>query len=463
LLLERTQFPRDKVCGDYVEPRGLRVLELMGCLDRLEQGGLLAITDSAIFVDGERRHRGPIPFYGQIRGLVPHGYVIPRVDLDDVMLDAAARAGARVQQETAVIGVHSGPDGVEVTARRAGGDVSYRAPLVVGADGANSVVGACSGLLADDDRYMAVAQRAYMRGAEGNIGEAIFWFDEQFFPGYGWMFPMADGRLNVGVGILSEMRRRSAINVPSLFRAFIERMHRSHPRGAGLELCAPAKGGVVKTYGGARRNYFNGGVLVGDAGSFADPMTGEGITPALESALMAVPVLMQALEDGRFHAQQLSAYEVSFRRYFDPAMQFLDLCAATFRNHYFARPWLGAMARGCELAQNDTEFALVGASYFGGLDIRPYGFLKQISIRIMQDIALAWPRSVTQLLDQGKQPGGVTIGDLAEWQVAWSRSALRDPLWHIRWTMDLQRKWIKVLAHMTRATTDPRAAGLIDG
>src|SRR5207249_5106513 len=104
----------------------------------------------------------------------------------DVMLDAAARAGACVQQKTAVIGVHSGPDGVEVRARRAGGDVYYRAPLVVGADSANSVVGACSGLLADDDRHMAVAQRAYMRGAGGNIGEAIFWFDEQFFPGYGW-------------------------------------------------------------------------------------------------------------------------------------------------------------------------------------------------------------------------------------------------------------------------------------
>jgi geranylgeranyl reductase family protein len=462
LLLERTQFPRDKVCGDYVEPRGLRILELVGCLERLEQSGLLAITDSATFVDGECRYRGPIPFYGRSAELSPHGYIIPRVELDDALLGAAARAGARVHQKAAVIGVHSGPDGVEVTARRAGTDVRYRAPLIVGADGANSVVGTTMGMLADDERHIAVAQRAYMRGAEGNIGEAVFWFDEQLFPGYGWMFPMADGRVNVGVGILSETRRRLGVHIPSLFRMFIERVRKFHPRSACLELCAPAIGGIVKTYGGARRNYFPGGVLIGDAGSFVDPMTGEGITPAFESALLAAPVLMRALEVGHFHGQQLSEFEASFRRYFDPAMDFLDLCAATLRNNYLARPWLRALARGCELAQKDPEFALVGGSYFGGLDIWPRGILGQIWVRIAQDLVLMWPRSAAQLLGPKTQATGATIVDLVEWQGAWSRSALRDPLWHARWSMDLQRKWVRVLASMARATIDPRAAGLTD-
>ena len=149
----------------------------------------------------------------------------------------------------------------------AGSDVRYRAPLVVGADGANSIVGTSAGLLADDERHTAVAQRAYMSGADGTIGEAVFWFDEQLFPGYGWMFPMADGRVNVGVGILSETRRRLRIQIPSLFRAFIERTRRFHPRSASLELCTPAIGGVVKTYGGASRNYFHGlpGPVRGDA------------------------------------------------------------------------------------------------------------------------------------------------------------------------------------------------------
>jgi menaquinone-9 beta-reductase len=462
LVLERTQFPRDKVCGDYVEPRGLRILELMGCLERLAQGRLLAITDSATFVDGQCRYRGPIPFYGHSAELAAHGYIIPRVELDDALLGAAAQAGARVHQKASVIGVNAGPDGVVVTARCAGSEVRYQAPLVVGADGANSVVGSSVGLLADDERHTAVAQRAYMSGADGTIGEAGFWFDEQLFPGYGWIFPMADGRVNVGVGILSETRRRLRVHIPGLFRAFIERVRRSHPRGTGLELCAPAIGGVVKTYGGASRNYFNGGVLIGDAGSFADPMTGEGITPAFESALLAAPVLMSALEAGQFGGPQLSEFEASFRRYFDPAMDFLDLCAATLRNHYMARPWLRALARGCELAQADAEFALIGGSYFGGLDVRPRGILGQIWVRIAQDLVLVWPRSATQLLDPKPQPTGVTIGDLVEWQGAWSRSALRDPLWHARWAMDVQHKWVRCLASMSRATTDPRATGLPD-
>ena len=60
-VLERTRFPREKVCGDYVEPRGLRILERMGTLERLETGGPLRITHSATYVDGECRYRGRDP------------------------------------------------------------------------------------------------------------------------------------------------------------------------------------------------------------------------------------------------------------------------------------------------------------------------------------------------------------------------------------------------------------------
>ena len=102
LVLERTSFPREKVCGDYVEPRGLRILERMGCLDRLEERALLPVTHSATFVGWEERYAGRIPFYGIDNFLPAHGYIVPRDELDDAMLAAAERAGARVHQETLV-------------------------------------------------------------------------------------------------------------------------------------------------------------------------------------------------------------------------------------------------------------------------------------------------------------------------------------------------------------------------
>ena len=451
-VLERTRFPREKVCGDYVEPRGLRILERMGTLERLETGGPLRITHSATFVDGECRYRGEIPFYGPGGDLPPHGYIIARDELDDAMLRTAAEAGATVHEETQATAVDAGAGGVTVEAKRGGKSVRYRARLVAGADGVNSVVARDCGLTADDERRLAVAQRAYATVAD-DVGEAAFFFGEDLFPGYGWLFPLAGGRANLGVGILAETRRRLDLHVPELFAGFVERLREMHPRCGALELCGPPIGGIVRTYGAAGSNHADGAVLVGDAGCFVDPMTGEGITPAMESALLASPVLRDALAAKRFDAAQLAPYEAAFRAYFDPAMRFLDLCAATLRNPHLARPWLKALARGCEVASTDAAFARTGGGYFGGLDVRPFGILGQMWVRIAQDLALAWPR----LLRRGSS--GTTVGDLLEWQLAWTRSLLSDPLWHARWSADVQRQWVRLLAS-GRSGTDPRFAGV---
>jgi hypothetical protein len=348
-----------------------------------------------------------------------------------------------------------------VQGRRAGKSVWYRARLVAGADGANSVVAASAGVLVDDERHTAVAQRAYATGVDSDVHEASFFFDESLFPGYGWVFPMAGGRVNVGIGILSETRRRLGLNVPSLFLEFVEGLRRRHPGSAGLELCSAPIGGNVRTYGAAGGNHFDGGVLVGDAGGFVDPMTGEGITTGAESALLAAPVLQAALEAGRFDSGQLSAYERAFRAYFDPAMMFLDLCAATLRNRHLARPWLKALGRGCDLAQGNTAFALAGGSYFGGLHVQPFGILAHLWTRIAEDLLLVWPRSLAGLA-RGGGSDTPAVGDLLEWQVAWSRSFVGDPLWHARWAQEVQRKALRVLSSLDPAQRDPRAAGLLD-
>ena len=238
VVLERTRFPREKVCGDYVEPRGLRILQRMGCLGRLEESGPLPITHSATFVDGECRYSGEIPFYGQGGDLPPHGYIVPRDELDDVMLTAAAEAGATVHQETTVTAVDAGSRGVEVTARHGARTARYRARLVAGADGASSLVARSAGLAVDDARHTAVAQRAYAT-VEG-VREAVFFFDEDTFPGYGWMFPLAGGRVNLGVGILSETRHRLDVHVPALFAEFVERLRRTHPQLRGPRALRPA-------------------------------------------------------------------------------------------------------------------------------------------------------------------------------------------------------------------------------
>ncbi len=456
VLLERTRFPREKVCGDYVEPRGLAILRDMGCLATLDARTPLPITNSSTYVEGVARYRGPIPFYGRDERTPPHGYIVPRDDLDTVMLEAAEAAGATVHQETAGSAVRIDRSGVEVEARRNGRTIRYRGALVAGADGVNSVVATAADILSDDERHIAVARRAYATGMDADVGEAMFWFDRSLFPGYGWVFPMAGGRVNVGIGILAETRRRGDIAIPALFDAFLDRLRASGPPYEHLELCSTPIGGIVKTYGGAGPRHLDRGVLIGDAGSFVDPMTGEGITPAMESALLAAPVLLDSLHRGAFGAGALAAYDADARAYFDPSMRFLAACASTLRNPHLAGPWLDALARGCELAQADPTFARDASAYFGGQDVRPSGVLTAMAGRVVRDLFLAWPGTLSSLAGRS---GGTTLTDLVAWQRAWAKSLLADPVWHVRWAMEVQRKWIGLMANGLASAGDPRAIG----
>jgi hypothetical protein len=366
-----------------------------------------------------------------------------------------------VEQGTTVTGVTTGKKMAVVEAERGKRRVNYKTKLAVGADGVNSVVARSAGLLAWDSRYTAVSQRAYACGIDGDIGEAAFYFDDEFFPGYGWMFPMGRGVVNLGVGILSETAERLSINIPKLFEEFLSKLKRTHHRCANLELIRRPIGGIVKTYGGAGPNYFSGGLLIGDAGSFVDPMTGEGITPAMDSALIAADVIENALSSGRTDAEFLSAYEARFRAYFDPSMIFLDLCAATMRNERMGACWLKAMVRGCELAQRDSNFGRTTGAYFGGLEINPTGILSEVWRNMLGDLATLGPRSLSALLASEPSPLFSAVGAIIEWQTSWWKSALDDPIWHTRWAMDLERKWLRFLSVISETRMDPRAKGLL--
>ena len=461
LLLEASRFPREKVCGDYIEPRGLRVLDSMGCLKLLDQRSPLPVTHSATFVDSKCHYRGRIPFYGLLKDLPPHGYIVPREQLDELLFQTAASAGANVREESVVRRVSTGKNGVEVEAKCGARRVVFKGRLVIGADGVNSVVARSVNLLANDQRHIALSQRAYAEGLEGDVGEAVFYFERDLFPGYGWMFPMRGGRVNFGVGILAESARRLNVRVPSLFKTFFEKLRRTHHRCEKLTLCRPPIGGIVKTYGGSGPNYFDGGLLIGDAGSFVDPMTGEGITPAIESALIAAPVIEKAIASGRFGADFLSLYEKEFRRYFDPAMVFVDLCAATMRNWHFREPWLRAVARGCETAQHDLEFARTAGACFGGLEINPYSVLGEMWQKTASELLNLFPRGLQSLLENKPSPMFAAIRDWLSWQVGWWESITDDPIWHLSWQTDLQIKWLRAISLMYESKDDPRAQGLV--
>ena len=460
-LVERATFPREKVCGDFVEPAGLRILAHMGCTELLAPEARLPITRNRVYFGPRLAYHGEIPYYQGGAGLPSHGYIIPREELDTALLGRAEAASTCVRQGCAAVGL-SREDGVMRLAVREGdaGRVStLTARLVIGADGTESVIARATGLARKDRRHISISQRVYVEGVSVQGGEAAVWFDEDLYPGYGWMFPMPGGRANVGVGILSESCDRFGLSVPRTLAESIERLSIRHPGCADIRVASRPIGGVVKMYGGVGRNHFDGGLLIGDAGSFVDPMTGEGITQGMESAMLGARTVLSALEAGRFDAAWLSAYEREFRAYFNPSMRYLELCAAIMRNRHFREFWLRSTLRGFERAQTDREFGRIAGAAFGGLDLQPGAAMGQIWTGVLAYGAESAARMVADLAAGRGPTGDGLMGDLAAWERGWRASVTDDPAWHWSWIADVVAAAARSLPSVALSAESPRVKG----
>jgi geranylgeranyl reductase family protein len=438
-VLEREVFPREKVCGDFIEPSGLRIIRAMGALEAVAAAAPQPIRRLRVQHGPHVSFHGSIPYYDGQHGLPDHARIIPREALDSLLLARARVVGAEVAEGRAVVAVRREDGVMAVEVSEADTTRTLRARVVIGADGTESVVARDMGLRVSDRRHISVSQRAYVEGVDLDPAEAAIFFDEDTIPGYGWMFPTADGRANFGVGLLGETCERLGVSVPQTFAAAVERLRIRHPGCAGARLASRPIGGVVKMYGAAGPNHFDGGLLIGDAGAFADPITGEGITQGMESALIAAETVLAALEAGRFDGAFLSRYETDFRAYFDPSMLYLDLCACIMRNTHLREFWMRSTRRGCERAQADPAFGRVAGASFGGADLQALGVIGQIASSVGRHFLEAGPRAILDLAAGRVAGADGLVGDMAAFERGWRASAAGDPAWHAAWLADVAR------------------------
>ncbi len=190
LLVDKAAFPRDKVCGDFLSPRSLRVLESLGCREAVERAQPNRIQAASLYLNGEPVTQGVIP---QIEDLSNYGYTLPRYVFDEVLFRAAARFGVETVEKCEVTRLENGPDGVTLHAKRAGKPATFRAALAIAADGAHSVLAKQLGFENRDSRARIVALRAYFDGVEGDPARAEIFFDKTYFPGYAWIFRISSG------------------------------------------------------------------------------------------------------------------------------------------------------------------------------------------------------------------------------------------------------------------------------
>lgn len=324
LLLEKTEFPREKVCGDGLTPRAVRQLVRMGVDTSVEAGWLrnrgLRVVGGGLRLELDWPDLASFPNYGLVR---------TRLDFDDLLARQAVSAGAKLRTGVEVTGPTLDRAGRVVGVEAAVGPerepVTFRAPLVVAADGVSGRFPLALGLAKRDDRPIGVAVRRYYRCAvkhDDNYLES--WLElrskgsDALLPGYGWIFGLGDGRVNVGLGVLNSSSAFGKTNYRRLLTDWLA----NTPEEWGITDETNAEGpilGAALPMGFNRvPHYSRGTLLVGDSGGMVNPFNGEGIAYAMESGELAAEVAVQALARpaGVERERALAAYPTELKARF---------------------------------------------------------------------------------------------------------------------------------------------------
>lgn len=283
--VDRARFPRDKTCGDAVSSAGLEIAAELGAeLHALPHAMVTAAA--AILPDGTRivRHYRDKP-----------GAIVPRLALDDLLRQRMQASGVTLHEGVAVRALLR--DGERFVGAE-GPALRWHAPVVLAADGPGSVAWSALARTYPRGALLGVAATVYLQNAApAEPGVSEHYFEQDLPCGYGWLFPPVDGLANAGVYQRADRYEKTGSKLRTLLHTFLAR----HPERFGSsEIVGPVRTWALPLslhtwpLGGAP------GLLVcGDAGSFVDPLSGEGIWQALRTGQLAAEYIGAALKAGR--------------------------------------------------------------------------------------------------------------------------------------------------------------------
>ncbi len=301
-VVEKRPIPRHKACGDVITPRALAELDALG-VDPIEAGGS-RLAGVRMMVRGHELAE-PWPEHPDF---ARHGAALRRDVLDELLRQRARDAGATVlmghEATTPVVerGFVRGAVLTTDTELHGGGERAIRSRFVVVADGANSRFGRALGTTRERNWPYGIATRSYWASPKSNESWLETWLglpDANGTPiaGYGWVAPIGDGTVNIGVGLLSSYRDVRGVNALKLLDSFAHQMRERWHIDPAESLKAPTRfrlplGGSV---GPASGPTF---LVVGDAAGAANPFNGDGVDAALMTGRLAADVLDEALTSG---------------------------------------------------------------------------------------------------------------------------------------------------------------------
>lgn len=364
VLLEKSVFPRDKVCGDALSGKVMRTLERIDpdLANTVKRDARALASWGVTFVAPNGRALR-VPFTRERHVGEAPGAILPRLDFDDLLFQRVKRLDRVVVRE----GVNAksfaqDPEGWSITTST-GGVITAR--IIIDASGANSSFARHVAGLELEPRHHAAGVRAYYSGVkdldpDGFI-ELIFLKD--LLPGYLWVFPLPNGRANVGLGLRSDVVKKRRVDLKALMTKLLAEHPQLRDRFADAKLEGSIQGMGLPLASTRCKLSGDGYLLVGDAGHLIDPFTGEGISHAMISGVHAADVANDALAEADTSAERLGAYDQRVWKRLGK-----ELAISTRLQSLADKPWLFDFV--VDRANKNPALADTISSMFTDLDLR---------------------------------------------------------------------------------------------
>lgn len=323
LLVDKERFPRDKVCGDAQGGKAMKVMRELGLHDAMEPVPHVRISN-LVFSSPKGTVltiRRPAPAEGQ--NGAPAGYVSRRQDFDDMLFQrtknwATVMEGFAVTDLVMEDGFVRGIKGLDLASRE---PKEFRARVVVGADGAASIVAKKLGVDKNPDDHDCLALRAYYENVEGLTDGIELHFVKGLIPGYFWIFPLPNKAANVGVGMVVSDMKAQKVNLKEAMLKIIAENPLFKDRFKDAKLVGDIRGWMLPFGSHRRKAHYNGAVLLGDAAGLIDPFSGEGVGNGMLSAREAARVIEKALKANDVSERVLKEYEDALWAELGPELQ----------------------------------------------------------------------------------------------------------------------------------------------
>lgn len=445
IVVEAEKFPRDKVCGDGVSPIALSELDKMGITktknfaraNEIKKVGLFLKNDQVFINLSKPEH------------LKYHARIIPRIELDNMIFEAAKKAGASYIEKARVLKYSISSTAALVTLKTPSGTSTLKTKLVVGADGSRSIISRQLRGTKPSEDYQLLGLRAYYNNVNGPTDRVDIYFSEEGFPGIFWMFPKGKSDANIGMAMISKTFPKKPDHIKNLLLNHIANHPEIQKRIGKGSLEAKMEGWPITFFNTSQKLCSDRVLLVGEAAGLINPLSGDGIQYALLSSSWAAQTIENCLEVDDFSESNLNSYVRKVHKEVGYDFALSNLLVQFPKNKTLTKIWMQILTILISRAKKDKAYADIIAGIFEGT----YPSYKALTIPfILKSIKQGGVEVGNALLESLKSPDEILedSADVLNSLFKIVEEIKEDPVQQLKWAGTTLSKTAAVAGHLVK-------------